>query len=155
MLMYYLLGLNAGIFFILLVLFGKQLLSGSLLDKSNQRLEEQLTRLAQQNQNTEQQLRENLLINLNKLQQILAEKLAHSRLEQLQAFSDHRARFDERQMETLKILQDTLQKGVQDNRDQVKQALNDYAKELGKRVDQLTQTTENKLKEINQHVEND
>lgn len=69
------------------------------------------------------------------------------------AFSNHRERFDERQMATLKILQDTLQSGVQNNQQQVKEALNDYAKELGKRVDQLTQTTETKLKEINNQVE--
>lgn len=117
-----------------------------------------------QNQATEQQLRENLLLHISTLQQTLVEKLSHSHLtqtqqsaelkEQLQqAFANHRARFDERQFETLKILQDTLQKGVQENRQQVKEALTDYAKELGKRVDQLTQTTEARLKEINQQVE--
>lgn len=74
--------------------------------------------------------------------------------EQLQqAFTDHRARVDERQFETLKVLQDTLQKGVQDNRQQVRESLADHAKDLGKRIDQLTQTTETKLKEINQQVE--
>ncbi len=94
----------------------------------------------------------------------LVDKFSHFRLEQnqqaselkeqlQQAFANHRARFDERQMDTLKILQDTLQKGVQENRQQVKEALTDYATELGKRVDQLTQTTETKLKEINHHVE--
>jgi len=90
---------------------------------------------------------------LNRLQQFLSEKLSQSRLEHEQAFANHRSRFDERQMETLKILQDTLQKGVQENRTQVKEALLDHSKELGKRVDQLTQTTETKLKEINQQVE--
>lgn len=74
--------------------------------------------------------------------------------EQLQlAFADHRARIDERQFETLKVLQDTLQKGVQENRQQVKESLGDYATELGKRINQLTQTTESKLKEINEQVE--
>ena len=134
-----LIGLNSSILFILLVWFIKQLLS-------------------------KHQLRESLLINQNNLTQNLIEKLNQNRLElaqqsaelkeQLQqAFSQHRARFDERQLETLKILQDTLQKGVQQNRDQVKESLNDYAKELGLRVNQLTQTTETKLKEINQQVE--
>lgn len=100
----------------------------------------------------------------HELQQAIIEKLGQGRLEQSEqsaalkeqlqeAFSSHRARFDERQMETLKILQDTLNKGVQDNRQQVKEALTDHAVELGKRVDQLTQTTETKLKEINQQVE--
>src|SRR5262245_61080781 len=95
---------------------------------------------------------------------IVLGKLSQTRLEQTrqaaelkeqlqQSFSDHRSRFDERQMDTLKILQDTLQKGVVENRQQVKEALSDYAKELGTRINQLTQTTENKLKEINQQVE--
>lgn len=112
----------------------------------------------------DQQFRDNMLASINSLQQILIEKLGQGRLEQSEqtaalkeqlqeAFANHRARFDERQMEALKILQDTLQKGVNENRQQVKEALGDHAKELGKRVDQLTQTTETKLKEINQQVE--
>lgn len=91
-------------------------------------------------------------------------KLSQLRLEQAnqsaelkeklqQSFADHRSRFDERQMDTLKILQDTLQKGVVENRQQVKEALGDYAKELGDRMNQLTATTESRLKEINQQVE--
>ncbi len=56
-------------------------------------------------------------------------------------------------LQTLKILQDTLQKGMQDTRMSVKEALTDYASELGKRVDQLTHTTDLRLKEINQQVE--
>lgn len=101
---------------------------------------------------------------ISHLKQTITEKLGQGRLEQAEqsatlkeqlqeAFSNHRARFDERQMETLKILQDTLNKGVQENRQQVKEALADHATELGKRVDQLTLTTETKLKEINQQVE--
>jgi len=98
------------------------------------------------------------------LQQVVIEKLNEGRLnqanaladmrEQLQrAFSEYRARFEERQMEALKILQDTLQKGVYDTRLHVKEALADYASELGKRVESLTQTTDQRLKEINQQVE--
>src|SRR3990167_5011015 len=130
-----------------------QLFSHMKSRRSSEQFAEKLTQLATQHQTTEQQLRENLLINLNRLQQFLSEKLSQSRLEHEQAFANHRSRFDERQMETLKILQDTLQKGVQENRTQVKEALLDHSKELGKRVDQLTQTTETKLKEINQQVE--
>jgi len=99
-----------------------------------------------------------------KQQQTAFEKFSQFRLEHYQqaaelkeqlqqAFANHRARFDERQLDTLKILQDTLQKGVQENRLQVKEALMDYATELGKRINQLTETTETKLKEINQQVE--
>lgn len=163
-LMHSLIGINVAILLIVLFTFIKQLISGSNSEKTSRRLEEQLVQLAKQNQTTDVQLRENLLVNFGNLQQSMMEKLSTSRLEQnqqsadlkeqlQQAFANHRARFDERQMETLKILQDTLQKGVQDNRQQVKEALTDYAKELGKRVDALTQTTETKLKEINQQVE--
>lgn len=56
-------------------------------------------------------------------------------------------------LETLKILQDTLQKGMQESRLTVKEALNDHATEFGKRVDRLTETTDQRLKEINAQVE--
>ena len=164
MLIYSLLALNGGIAAILVFLLLRQLLAESQRVTARQRMEEQLTQLAKQQQSNEQQLRESILINVGTLQHNMLEKLNHSRLEQTQhsanlkeqlqqAFANHRARFDERQLETLKILHDTLQKGVQENRQQVKEALTDHAKELGKRVDQLTQTTESKLKEINQQVE--
>jgi DNA recombination protein RmuC len=142
----------------------KQFLAKSKHDNTDQRLEESLAQLSKQNLTIEQQLRENILINFNELQQTILAKLNNTRVEQVQqsaelkeqlqqSFSMHRSRFDERQMETLKILQDTLQKGVNDNRQQVKEALSDYAKELGMRVEQLTLTTETKLKEINTQVE--
>jgi len=56
-------------------------------------------------------------------------------------------------LQTLKILQDTLQKGMQETRQTVKESLTDYSHELGKRLDTLTQTTDNRLKEINEQVE--
>jgi DNA recombination protein RmuC len=112
--------------------------SDALFKSLEQRIEERLRYLENQNQSMSQQV---------------LEKLSDARLQHLQAFSEHRARFDERQLESLKILQDTLQKGVQDTRFSVKEALTDYAQELGKRVDNLTQATDIRLKEINQQVE--
>lgn len=164
MLMNILIGLNAASVTLILFLIIKQIINNIHHLKSNQHLAEQLSQLAQQNQLNEQQLRENLLMHIANLQQSIGEKLSHTRLEQSQhsaqlkeqlqeAFANHRSRFDERQLETLKILQDTLQKGVQDNRKEIKESLLEYAKELGQRVNQLTQTTEAKLKEINQQVE--
>lgn len=85
--------------------------------------------------------------------QTLIEKLSESRVQQIEGFNEHRNRFDERQIETLKMLQDTLQKGIQDTRFNVKEALTDYANQLGERVQMLTQTTDLRLKEINQQVE--
>lgn len=148
-----LLSINIGILSVLFIILVKQFFIGAKNSKNTRKLEEQLNTLAKQNLITEQQLRENLLVNLNTLQQALNDKLSHTRLEQIQhsadlkeqlqqAFSNHRARFDERQLESLKILQDTLIKGTQDNRQQLKESLSD-----------LTQTTETKLKEINQQVE--
>lgn len=162
--LYVLLILNISIFLVLFYLLLKQILMKSTDQHQNKQLEEQLTQLNKQQQQTEQQLKENLLINFNNLQQTIIEKMNHGRVEQIQhssslkeqlqqAFAQHRAAFDERQLNSLKILHDTLQKGVQQNRDQVKESLNDYAKELGKRVEQLTQVTESKLKEINHQVE--
>ncbi len=53
----------------------------------------------------------------------------------------------------IKMLQDTIHKGFHETRSNVKEALNDYASELGKRVENLTQTTDLRLKEINDQVE--
>jgi len=53
----------------------------------------------------------------------------------------------------LKLIQDSLQQGIQETRLNVKESLADYATELGKRIDQLTTTTESRLKEIHSHVE--
>lgn len=98
-------------------------------------------------------LRENLGEKINQNQLVLAKQAGDLKEQLQQAFGEHRARFDERQMDSLKVLQDTLQKGTDANRVQVKEALGDYAKELGLRMNQLTETTETRLKEINQHVE--
>jgi DNA recombination protein RmuC len=79
---------------------------------------------------------------LMQLKDNLLEKINQSHLEQTQ-----------RSLETLKIIQDTLQKGVQDSRQQVKEALFDSAKQLGERVTLLTSMTESKLNAINDQVE--
>lgn len=159
-----LLSIGSGAVILSFICMIKVLLTSANQQKTLSSVEEGLIQLVKQNQLTDQQLREALLVNFNNLQQAILVKLSHSRLEQSQqsgelkeqlqeALMNHRTRFDERQLEALKILQDTLQKGTQDNRQQVKEALADNAKELGARVDLLTQTTENKLKEINQQVE--
>ncbi|HVE44208.1 MAG TPA: DNA recombination protein RmuC [Gammaproteobacteria bacterium] len=156
--------LNISLLATAVALFGAQLLAHFFQRKSRQQLKEQLAALAKQNQQTEQQLRENLLMHLGTLQQSLIEKIGNARNDQTQqfaelkeqlslSFSSHRARFDERQLETMKILHDTLQKGVQENHVQVRDSLTSHSVELGKRIDQLTAATELKLKDINQQVE--
>lgn len=101
---------------------------------------------------------------LLRLQHATNFQLSETRLQQMQAlaefreqlqksFAEHRERFDERQIKNLQILQDSLYKSMQETRSNVKESLTDYANELGKRVEALTQTTENRLKEINQQVD--
>src|SRR3990167_9143578 len=99
-------------------------------------------RLSTLSHSSDQQQRENLLLRMSNMQEAIVEKFSQSRIENLQQM-----------MEALKMLQDTLQKGVLDNRLQVTEALGDYAKELGARVNELTKTTETKLREINHQVE--
>lgn len=53
----------------------------------------------------------------------------------------------------IKILQDTIHKGIHETRVNVKEALADYSQELGKRMDMLSQTTDLRLKEINSQVD--
>lgn len=164
MLINYLLEINAATLFVLCLLFIKSFITSAQQKRKNRAVEEQLSLLVTQHQTNDLQMRENLLLNLSNLQQAVIEKLGQTNLDQVkqaaelkeqlqQSFSHHRTTFDERQLATLKILQDTLQKGVQDNRQQVKEALLDNAKELGRKIELLTQTTEGKLKEINLQVE--
>lgn len=56
-------------------------------------------------------------------------------------------------LQTLQILQDTIQKGSEQSRLQIKEALQDYANDINKRVEYLTKITDERLKEINQQVE--
>src|SRR5687768_11499095 len=88
------------------------------------------------------QLKENILTKLNEAQ-----------LQQLQTMNQYRLNFDEHQLSSLKILQDTLQNGVQATRMSVKESLKDHAELLGKRVNELTEATQLRLREINEAVE--
>ncbi len=159
-----LIGLNLVILFILMCHFTKQLINDAQNKTARQQLAQQLAQLGQQSVHSEQQLREALLVNFNQVQHAIMEKLNAARLEQNEhtaqfkseiqaAFAAHQTRFDERQLESFKILHDALQKGTTDNRQQIKEFLLDYANEIGKRVEHLTTTTETKLKEINHQVE--
>jgi DNA recombination protein RmuC len=53
----------------------------------------------------------------------------------------------------IKVLQDTIHKGIQEMRFQVKESLNNYSEDFGKRVESLTHTLEFRLKEMNAQVE--
>ena len=65
----------------------------------------------------------------------------------------HQTRFEQRHSESIKSLQDTLEQGLQSVRSQVLDALTRSSDELGKRFDGLTQSTDQRLKDISGQVE--
>jgi DNA recombination protein RmuC len=64
-----------------------------------------------------------------------------------------RQRFDQHQIHSLTVIQDSLQKGLQEVRVQISNNLNQYAEHLGKRMDDLTQEVQRRLKEISGEVD--
>ena len=65
----------------------------------------------------------------------------------------HQTRFEQRHSESIKSLQETLENGLRSVRMQVLDALTRSADELGKRFDGLTQSTDQRLKDISGQVE--
>ena len=87
----------------------------------------------------------------------LRDKLLGAQKEQQTEQRKQREHFDEHQIKSLKLLQESLQsslhRGMTEIRQQVSEALNNYAELLGKRVDKLTSETDKHLKGISQQVE--
>jgi len=66
---------------------------------------------------------------------------------------EYRSEFDKHLLNSLKILQESLQTGMADTRKQVTETLNANTDAITKRVEKLTKDTDNKLKEISGQVE--
>lgn len=66
---------------------------------------------------------------------------------------EQRQRFDQHQINSLTVIQDSLQKALSEVRNQITAALNQYADHLGKRVDELTKEVQQRLKEISGEVD--
>ncbi len=66
---------------------------------------------------------------------------------------EQRQRFDQHQMHSLAILQDIIQKSMQEIRTQISTTLTQHADYLGKHIDELTQVIHNQLKEISGEVD--
>lgn len=81
----------------------------------------------------------------NDIQQLLKE--------QQQEQQQQRQRFDEHQIKSLTIIQESLQKAMEEIRKQVTATLNQHTENLSKRVDNLTEQTQQKLKEISGEVD--
>jgi len=88
-------------------------------------------------------------------------ELSHSRSDRLNQSNEvlqsglnkHREAFDERQLHALKIQQENLTQGMVEVRQQVTEALTLNGNELGKKVDALTRSTDERLKEISGQVD--
>jgi len=90
---------------------------------------------------------------MGELSNHLSERLNMSN-ETLQAgLNKHRESFDARQLEALKTQQENLTQGMGEVRKQVSEALLQNGNELGKRVDALTRSTDERLKEISGQVD--
>lgn len=73
--------------------------------------------------------------------------------EQQKENQEQRMRFDAHQINSLKLIQDSLQRALEQIRQQVTISLNQHTEELGKRMDKLTHQTQEKLKEISGEVD--
>lgn len=83
----------------------------------------------------------------------ILEKLASNNEHIQLALNRHRESFDARQLESLKTQQESLTLGMAEVRKQVTEALTQNGNELGKKVDALTRSTDERLKEISGQVD--
>lgn len=67
--------------------------------------------------------------------------------------TERRENFDEHQIKSLKLIQDSLAKAMAEVREQVTSTLKQHTDNLGARVDKLTEQTQDRLKEISGQVD--
>jgi DNA recombination protein RmuC len=85
---------------------------------------------------------------------LFMQKNLHEFKENLQKDSQsQRQEFDGRQLENLKLIQDSIQKSMQDIRSQILTTLTGHSDQISKRVDKLTEENNQRLKEISGQVE--
>ncbi len=90
---------------------------------------------------------------IGELSDVLSEKLNSNNEMLQQVLNKHRESFDARQLASLKIQQDNLTQGMTEVRKQVTDALIQNGNDLGKKVDALTRSTDERLKEISGQVD--
>jgi len=105
-------------------------------------LEERMSQFREDNLGTAAQLREQLMGSFTKLHEELRAILG-----------EHRSQNESRQNEALKNLSDSLTTGMTNIQKQVGEYLARYGDEQGKRMDGLTQKTDQRLQEISGQVE--
>jgi len=90
---------------------------------------------------------------MGELSHLLSERLNSSNEVLQQSLNKHRESFDARQLDSLKIQQENLTQGMAEVRKQVTEALVQSGNDLGKKVDALTRSTDERLKEISGQVD--
>ncbi|MFO1435439.1 MAG: hypothetical protein U1F34_03390, partial [Gammaproteobacteria bacterium] len=105
------------------------------------------------------ELKSDVIERFERLRNNVAESLADGRTQSVRSLmdlreelrthlSEHRTRFEQRQLETSQGLQEGLGTAMTNVQQQVGAALLRYAEELGKRVEALTLSTDKRLQEI-------
>jgi len=120
-------------------------LQGALKDELVVSREKQIEHLAELQQNLERRFGEMI--------EKQGERFSKFSEATQNSLHQHRQSFEERQLEALKLQQENLTQGMSEVRKQVTDALGRYGDDLGKRVEVLTETTDNRLKDISGQVE--
>lgn len=89
----------------------------------------------------------------NKMSTSLEQRLSDVQLNQQQILADHYEHLEQRQAEHGRILNETLQQGLETTGRRVLDSLGRNTEELGKRMQGLTETTEKRLGDISGQVE--
>ncbi len=90
---------------------------------------------------------------IGELAQTLTEKFNQHSEVLSKGLNQHRESFDARQLQALKTQQESLSLGMAEVRKQVTEALTKNGQELGLKVDDLTRSTDQRLKEISGQVD--
>ena len=111
-------------------------------------------RLKQQSHN-DQTLQQQLFIIQDRLKQLESQRNCIQSLiyQQQKEQTEQRQRFDEHQIKSLKLIQDSLIQNMQSIREQVNVTLTTHIEHLGNRIDRLTIETQERLKEISSRVD--
>ena len=134
----------------------RDMLQQTLLSQLSDGRQQQLQQLADMQHTLSQRindLQSNQERRIGELSMQLSEKLSSSNVVLQQGLNKNRESFDARQLEALKTQQQNLTQGMGEVRKQVTEALTLNGNELGKKVDALTRSTDERLKEISGQVD--
>lgn len=138
---------------LLALFFVKIMIDFSRLKRNSANLIDAIDQLKEASTVQAHEAREHLITQMNLNERHFAEKFNQLKDQIQLSFSDHRARFDEKQVDTFKLISEALHKIGLENRQELRTSLLDSTKEMSERIKALTLTTENQLKDIHYQVE--